>query len=210
MEPDARAVRAGEQLDWDRLVSWLRERLPGCGIAGLDVRVRTGDRAVPRRSFEPHLSASLRRHRHRCSPPAVRAGAANRARYGARIPLAGGDASGLSAGAATISCSARTSASSARCSTRWNAATASSSAPTNRRRLRTRRHDVGSASRSSIRWSRFMPSTSPRTASTPSASPPDFVERQVRGWTDRWHRSQTTPLPEMDALADYLRASSAA
>src|SRR5260221_11152056 len=35
MEQDARAVRTGEQLDWDRLVGWLRERLPLCGIPGL-------------------------------------------------------------------------------------------------------------------------------------------------------------------------------
>jgi aminoglycoside phosphotransferase (APT) family kinase protein len=35
--------------------------------------------------------------------------------------------------------------------------------------------------------------------------PAGFVERQVRGWTERWHRAQTTPLPEMDALGDWLR-----
>jgi aminoglycoside phosphotransferase (APT) family kinase protein len=36
--------------------------------------------------------------------------------------------------------------------------------------------------------------------------PAGFVERQVRGWTDRWVRSKTTALPEMDALAEWLRA----
>ena len=35
--------------------------------------------------------------------------------------------------------------------------------------------------------------------------PAGFVERQVRGWSERWHRSRTTPLPEMDALAEWLR-----
>src|SRR5436309_6952339 len=35
--------------------------------------------------------------------------------------------------------------------------------------------------------------------------PAGFVERQVRGWSDRWLRSKTTPLPEMDALAEWLR-----
>jgi aminoglycoside phosphotransferase (APT) family kinase protein len=34
--------------------------------------------------------------------------------------------------------------------------------------------------------------------------PVGFVERQVRGWTDRWHRSKTTELPSMDALAAWL------
>src|SRR5205823_13421647 len=40
---------------------------------------------------------------------------------------------------------------------------------------------------------------------SPLGKPAGFVERQVRGWSDRWHRSKTTPLPEMDALAEWLR-----
>jgi aminoglycoside phosphotransferase (APT) family kinase protein len=36
--------------------------------------------------------------------------------------------------------------------------------------------------------------------------PAGFLERQIRGWIDRWHRSKTTPLPEMDRLADWLLA----
>ena len=31
------ACALGEQLDWPRLVAWLRERLPACGVPGLDV-----------------------------------------------------------------------------------------------------------------------------------------------------------------------------
>jgi len=34
--------------------------------------------------------------------------------------------------------------------------------------------------------------------------PAGFVERQVRGWAERWRRSQTGELPEMDALAEWL------
>jgi aminoglycoside phosphotransferase (APT) family kinase protein len=34
--------------------------------------------------------------------------------------------------------------------------------------------------------------------------PVGFVERQVRGWTDRWHRSQTDELREMDTLSGWL------
>lgn len=34
--------------------------------------------------------------------------------------------------------------------------------------------------------------------------PAGFVERQVRGWSERWHGSQTTDLMEMDALAAWL------
>jgi aminoglycoside phosphotransferase (APT) family kinase protein len=34
--------------------------------------------------------------------------------------------------------------------------------------------------------------------------PAGFVERQVRGWTDRWSRSKTSEIPDMEALAGWL------
>src|SRR4030095_16112074 len=34
--------------------------------------------------------------------------------------------------------------------------------------------------------------------------PAGFVERQVRGWNERWFRSQTSELPEMNSLAAWL------
>jgi aminoglycoside phosphotransferase (APT) family kinase protein len=34
--------------------------------------------------------------------------------------------------------------------------------------------------------------------------PSGFVERQVRGWTDRWHRSKTSNIAEMESLAVWL------
>ena len=34
--------------------------------------------------------------------------------------------------------------------------------------------------------------------------PAGFVERQVRGWTERWHKSKIDELPEMEALATWL------
>jgi aminoglycoside phosphotransferase (APT) family kinase protein len=34
--------------------------------------------------------------------------------------------------------------------------------------------------------------------------PAGFVERQVRGWSERWRGSQTSELPEMDVLAAWL------
>src|SRR5919198_4460262 len=37
MDQEVSTVRTGEQLDWPRLVAWLRERLPACDIPGLDV-----------------------------------------------------------------------------------------------------------------------------------------------------------------------------
>jgi aminoglycoside phosphotransferase (APT) family kinase protein len=34
--------------------------------------------------------------------------------------------------------------------------------------------------------------------------PAGFVTRQIRGWTERWHGSKTSEVPEMDALAAWL------
>src|SRR5262245_12477268 len=40
---------------------------------------------------------------------------------------------------------------------------------------------------------------------SPLGKPAGFVERQVRGWSDRWQRAQTSPLPALDAVAAWLR-----
>lgn len=34
--------------------------------------------------------------------------------------------------------------------------------------------------------------------------PAGFVARQIRGWTERWHGSKTSDVPEMEALAQWL------
>jgi len=36
--------------------------------------------------------------------------------------------------------------------------------------------------------------------------PRGFVRRQVRGWTERWHRSKTSAVPEMDEVTAWLEA----
>lgn len=36
--------------------------------------------------------------------------------------------------------------------------------------------------------------------------PEGFVERQVRGWAERWQRSKTEEIPEMDEVIDWLNA----
>ena len=36
--------------------------------------------------------------------------------------------------------------------------------------------------------------------------PAGFVARQVRGWTERWHGSKTSEVPEMEALASWLES----
>jgi aminoglycoside phosphotransferase (APT) family kinase protein len=35
-------------------------------------------------------------------------------------------------------------------------------------------------------------------------NPVGFVARQVRGWTERWHRAKTNEVPELDQVADWL------
>jgi aminoglycoside phosphotransferase (APT) family kinase protein len=36
--------------------------------------------------------------------------------------------------------------------------------------------------------------------------PAGFVARQIRGWTERWHGSKTSEVPEMESLAAWLEA----
>jgi aminoglycoside phosphotransferase (APT) family kinase protein len=45
-----------------------------------------------------------------------------------------------------------------------------------------------------------------RHALTHLGKPAGFVARQVKGWTDRWHRSRIDDLPEMEQLAEWLVA----
>lgn len=42
------------------------------------------------------------------------------------------------------------------------------------------------------------------TGLTALGKPTGFVERQVRGWTDRWHRAKTEDLPAMDSVISWL------
>lgn len=41
---------------------------------------------------------------------------------------------------------------------------------------------------------------------TALGKPEGFLERQIRGWADRWMRSRTEEIPAMDALAEWLAA----
>jgi aminoglycoside phosphotransferase (APT) family kinase protein len=45
-----------------------------------------------------------------------------------------------------------------------------------------------------------------RAGLTHLGKPIGFVERQVRGWTERWQRSKIDPLPEMETLGEWLLA----
>jgi aminoglycoside phosphotransferase (APT) family kinase protein len=206
MEQDTRTVRAGEQLDWDRLVLWLRERLPACGIPGLDTSVapnlaqfpgghsnltyllRFGDvdvvvRRPPFGPVPPTAHDMAREFRwlsamHRVFPLAP------------RPYLLCEDASVI--GSVFYAMERRRGV-----VVRADEPPALADNPAARRRLSAamidtladlHAIDVAAGGLSGL------------------GKPAGFVERQVRGWSDRWTRSQTTPLDNMDTLSSWLIA----
>jgi aminoglycoside phosphotransferase (APT) family kinase protein len=204
MELDAREVRAGEQLDWTRLVGWLRERLPACGVPQLDVArepavaqfpgghsnltylLRFGDvevvvRRPPFGPVPPTAHDMAREFRWLSAMHAV-------------FPLAPRPyllCEDLDVIGAVFYAMERRRGIVVRAEE-----PAALAHPEARRRLSQalidtladlHAIDVAASGLSAL------------------GKPAGFVERQVRGWSDRWHRSKTTPLPEMDALAEWLR-----
>ncbi len=204
MEPDARAVRAGEQLDWDRLVSWLRERLPGCGITGLDVRVQPAIAQFP--GGHSNLTYLLRfgaidivvrRPPFGPVPPTAH-DMAREFRWLAAMhrvfPLAPRpfllceDVSVIGSVFYAME--------------RRNGIVVRTDEPPALANAAARRQLSESLVDTLVTLHAIDVTAN---GLDTLGKPAGFLERQVRGWTDRWHRSQTTPLPEMDALADYLR-----
>jgi aminoglycoside phosphotransferase (APT) family kinase protein len=205
MDQDANAVRPGEQLDWARLVAWLRERLPACGVPGLDVTrepdvaqfpgghsnltylVRFGDAdvVVRRPPFGP--------------VPATAHDMAREFRWLSAMhgvfPLAPRPyllCEDLDVIGSVFYAMERRHGLVVR--TEEPPALASFEA---RRRLSEAMIDTLADLHAIDVTAKGLNTL---------GKPAGFVERQVRGWSERWHRSKTTPLPEMDALAEWLRA----
>ena len=204
MDQDANAVRPGEQLEWPRLVAWLRERLPACEVPGLNADaepavaqfpgghsnltylLRFGDadvvvRRPPFGPVPPTAHDMAREFRwlaamHRVFPLAP------------RPYLLCEDLDVI--GSVFYAMERR----------RGMVVRAEEppllANPPARRRLSEAMIDT-------------LADLHAIDVSAPGLStlgkPAGFVERQVRGWSDRWLRSRTTPLPEMDALAEWLR-----
>jgi aminoglycoside phosphotransferase (APT) family kinase protein len=203
METDARDVRPGEQLDWPRLVAWLRDRLPACRIPGLDVSlepdvaqfpgghsnltylVRFGDtdivvRRPPFGPVPPTAHDMAREYRWLSAMHGV-------------FPLAPQpyllceDASII--GSVFYAMERRRGV-----VVRTDEPPALAN-PAARRRLSEAMIDTLAALHAiDVAANRL----------TTLGKPAGFVERQVRGWSERWRRSQTTTLAEMDALASWL------
>ena len=204
MDQDAKDVRPGEQLDWVRLGAWLRERLPACGVPGLDV------------SREPEVAQF----------PGGHSNLTYLVRFGeieivVRRPPFG-----------PVPPTAHDMAREFRWLSAMNRVFPLAPRPyllcedlevigsvfyaMERRRglvVRAQEPPVLANPAARRRLSEAMIDTLAGLhaidVSAPGLNtlgkPAGFVERQVRGWADRWHRSKTTPLPEMDALADWLR-----
>jgi aminoglycoside phosphotransferase (APT) family kinase protein len=206
MTDDARAVRPGEELDWPRLVDWLRERLPSCGIPALDVSRAPDVRQFP--GGHSNLTYLLRFggadvvvRRPPLGPVAPRAhDMAREFRWLAAMhrvfPLAPRpyllcEDTGV-IGTVFYAMERR-----AGIVVRAQEPPELADRPDARRLLSASLvdtlatlHAIDVVGADVVRLGK----------------PSGFVERQVRGWTDRWHGSKTSPLPEMDALAEWLIA----
>jgi aminoglycoside phosphotransferase (APT) family kinase protein len=205
MQQDARAIRTGEQLDWAALVAWLRERLPACEIPGLDVArdpgiaqfpgghsnltylLRFGDaeivvRRPPLGPVPPTAHDMAREFRwlsamHRVFPLAPR-------------PYLLCDDPGV-IGSVFYAMERRR-----------GIVVRAEEPPALANQAARRRLSGAIVDTLADLHAIDVAAEGLRTLGKPAG----FVERQVRGWSERWQRSQTTPLPEMDALAEYLRA----
>jgi len=203
---DTQRVRHGEELDWPRLVAWLRDHLPACNIPGLDAAreptitqfpgghsnltylVRFGDsdiviRRPPLGPVPPTAHDMAREFRwlsamHRVFPLAP------------RPYLLCDDASVV--GAVFYAMERRT-----------GLVVRAAEPP----QLAGNPHARRAISEAMIDTLAELHSVDVVAEGLSGlGKPAGFVERQVRGWTDRWERSKTEPLPVLDELADWLRA----
>ncbi len=205
METDAHDVRPGEQLDWTRLAAWLRERLPSCRIPGLDV------------SGEPDVAQFPGGHSNLTY--LVRFGGTEivvrRPPFGPVPPTAHDMAREfrwLSAMHAVFPLAPRPYL---LCED-TDVIGCVFYAMERRRGLVVRTEEPSALANPAARrrLSGALVDTLADLHAIDLAAgglsglgkPAGFVERQVKGWSDRWHRSQTSTLAEMDALADWLRA----
>jgi aminoglycoside phosphotransferase (APT) family kinase protein len=204
MERDVRDVRAGEELDWPRLTDWLRDRLPACGIGGLDVA------RAPEIAQFPGGHSNL--------TYLIRFGAADivvrRPPFGPVAPTAHDVAREFR----WLSAMHRVFPLAPRPYVLCEDTSVVGSvfyAMERRHGVVIRAEEPPQAANAAARR-RISEALIDTLADlhavdveanglSPLGKPAGFVERQVRGWSERWQRSQTTALPEMDALASWLR-----
>ena len=204
MASDTRAVRDSEQLDWQKVEAWLRERLPGVGVLGLDLTAPFAVEQFP----GGHSNLTY----------LVRFGATElvlrRPPLGPVAPTAHDMAREfrwLSAMHPVYPLAPRVYALCDDVSI-----VGSIFYMMERREGLVVRHDEppAIADRPELRH-RISASLVDALADLHAidldsaglmhlGKPAGFVERQVRGWSERWHRSKTDELPEMDRLTSWL------
>jgi aminoglycoside phosphotransferase (APT) family kinase protein len=204
METDARDVRPGEQLDWPRLVAWLRERLPSCHIPGLDASVEPNVAQFPGGHSNltylvrfGNTDIVVRRPPFGPVPPTAH-DMAREFRWlsamHAVFPLAPQPYL-LCEDTDVIGCVFYAMERRRGVVVRTEEPPALAN-PAARRRLSAAMIDT---------LADLHAIDVAANGLSGLGKPAGFVERQVRGWSERWHRSQTTTLAEMDALANWLR-----
>jgi len=204
MEPDVRGVRAGEELDWRRLIEWLRDHLSSCGIAGFDatcepevaqfpgghsnltymIRFGEADVVVRRPPFGPVAPSA-----HDMAREFRWLSAMNRVFPLAPRPYALCDDTSV-IGSVFYAMERR------RGRVIRSEEPADVANPEARRR-------ISSAMIDTLADLHAIDVEASGLAGL--GKPAGFVARQVRGWSDRWVRSQTTTLSEMDMLSQWLR-----
>jgi aminoglycoside phosphotransferase (APT) family kinase protein len=205
VEKDSRIIRPGEELDPDPLIAWLRERLPACNIAGLDVSktpnitqfpgghsnltyliafgaVEIVVRRPPVGPVPPTAHDMAREYRwlsamHRVFPLAPR-------------PYALCEDPGV-LGAVFYAMERR------------NGIVVRSEEPPQLLGNATARRAVSETTINTLARLHAVDVIGQGLSSL--GKPAGFVERQVRGWSERWERSRTAVRPEMDALSAWLR-----
>jgi aminoglycoside phosphotransferase (APT) family kinase protein len=202
--PDTSPVRAGEQLAWDRLEDWLRARLPACDIDGLDLESPMSVAQFPgghsNLTFLVRFGATeLVVRRPPLGPVAPTAHDMAREFRWLRavhpvFPLAprpylvceDPDVAG-----AVFYVMER----------RHGLVIRRDEPPALDGRPDVRRA-VSEACVRALARLHAIDVSAPELARL--GKPAGFVERQVRGWTDRWLRSRTTAVAEMDQVATWL------
>jgi aminoglycoside phosphotransferase (APT) family kinase protein len=201
---DTRPVRATEQLDWPRLEAWLREQLPACHIDGLDLTTPLVVEQFPgghsNLTYHVRFGATelvVRRPPLGPVPPTAH-DMAREFRWLSAVhpvfPLAP---------RVYLLCEDLSVVGSIFCvMERRHGIVIRHEEPPQIKDHPDVRRRVGAALIDALADLHAIDIQ--RAGLTHLGKPIGFVERQVRGWTERWHRSQTNDLPEMDALARWL------
>ena len=206
MAEDTRPVRPAEQLPWPRVEAWLRERLPACGIPGLDARAPMEVEQFPgghsNLTYQLRFGAIelvLRRPPFGPVPPTAH-DMTREFRWLSAVhpafPLAP---------RAYLLCDDTTVLGSAFyvMERRRGLVVRTEEPPQIRDRPEVRRR-VSSAMIQALADLHRLDVSAEGLAHL--GKPEGFVARQVRGWTERWTRAQTEAVPGMEALAAWLAA----